>query len=222
MANGFIYVLLNPSIPNMVKIGKTTETSEKRARAISSATGVPTEFIVLYDALVSNVEKAETEIHTFFSDYRPNKRREFFNVPPKLAIRVMIDIAQKYPAGPVSAASTNDVLPMLKSRFPGFLDPNIFSVQIVTIPGSCYLQVGRTLNGVMEYSQEELPLFGLKIPETITQDMVEYNAKLFAELDEYDLIMVTNLFSRDRAAEIANEWERPGGKLEIGNKIQEK
>lgn len=217
MANGFIYVLLNPSIPNMVKIGKTTGTAEKRARAISSATGVPTEFIVLYDALVGDVENAEKEIHAHFSGYRPNKKREFFNVPPKLAISALIDIAQKYPVGPVSPDSTNDVLPMLKSRFPGFLDPNIFSAQLITIPGSCYLKVGRILNGLKDYSQEELPLSGLNTSETITPEVIAHNEKLFAELDEYDLIMVTNLFSQNVAVEIANEWERPGGKLQMLN-----
>lgn len=222
MTNGFIYVLLNPSIPNMVKIGQTKTTSEKRARAISSATGVPTDFIVLYDALVSDVEKAEEEIHTHFSGYRPNKRREFFNVPPKLAIRALIDIAHKYPIAPVLPTTIDDVLPMLKSRFPKFLDPNIFSARIITIPGACYLKVGRMLNGLEEYSEEELPLDGLKTPETITPEVVEYNAKLLGTLNDYDWIMISNIFPQNIAVEIAKEWEGPGGKLEIWNKNKEK
>lgn len=214
MANGFIYVLLNPAFPNMVKIGLTKGTSEDRARNISSATGVPTDFIVLYDALVNNVEKAEKEIHAHFSSYRVNRRREFFYVLPKLAIRALIDIAQRYPVAPVLPAAIDDALPMLTSRFPKFLDPNIFSIRMITAPGSCYLKIGRRLNGLEEYSEEELPLSGLKTPETVTPEVVEHNAKLLAALDEYDWIMISDIFPKEVALQIAKEWEGPGGKLE--------
>lgn len=214
MANGFIYVLLNPAFPNMVKIGLTKGTSERRARNISSATGVPTDFIVLYDTLVNDVKEAEKEVHAYFSDYRVNKRREFFYVPPKLAIRALIDITQKYPVSPALAAAIDDALPMLKSRFPKFLDPNIFSIRMITVPGSCYLKIGRSLNGLEEYSEEELPLGGLKTPETVTPEVVEHNAKLLATLDEYDWIMVSDIFPKEVALQIAKEWEGPGGKLE--------
>ncbi|QFY43711.1 GIY-YIG nuclease family protein [Candidatus Methylospira mobilis] len=214
MANGFIYVLLNPSFPNMVKIGLTEDTSERRARNISSATGVPTDFIVLYDMLVNDVDEAEREIHAHFSAYRVNKRREFFYVPPKLAICALIDIAQKYPVAPALPAAIDDALPMLRSRFPKFLDPNIFSIRMITVPGSCYLKIGRCLNGVEEYSEEELPLEGLKTPDTVTPDVVEHNATLLATLDEYDWIMVSDIFPKEVALQIAKEWEGPGGKLE--------
>lgn len=214
MANGFIYVLLNPAFPNMVKIGLTEDTTEKRARNISSATGVPTDFIVLYDMLVNDVERAEKEIHAHFSAYRVNKRREFFYVPPKLAIRALMDIAQKYPVTPALPAAIDDAIPMLKSRFSKFLDPNIFSIRMITVPGSCYLKIGRRLNGLEEFSEEELPLAGLQTPETVTPEVVEHNAKLLANLDEYDWIMVSDIFPKEVALQIAKEWEGPGGKLE--------
>lgn len=214
MANGFIYVLLNPAFPNMVKIGQTEGTSEKRACHISSATGVPIDFIVLYDTLVNDVEKAEKEIHAHFSDYRVNKRREFFYVPPKLAILTLIGIAKKYPIAPALPTAIDDALPILKSRFPMFLDPNIFSIRMITVPGSCYLKIGRSLNGLEQYSEEELPLDGLITPDTVTPEVIEHNAKLLARLDEYDWIMISNIFPKQVALQIAREWEGPGGKLE--------
>jgi hypothetical protein len=47
---GFVYVLINPSLPSYVKIGKTTKDPSIRAAELSSATGVPTPFYVAYEA----------------------------------------------------------------------------------------------------------------------------------------------------------------------------
>lgn len=44
---GWVYVLENESMPGVYKIGMTTSTPEKRAKDISSSTGVPTPFIVV-------------------------------------------------------------------------------------------------------------------------------------------------------------------------------
>lgn len=45
---GFLYVLANSAMPNMVKVGKTTRSSLERAEELSRATGLPTPFIVIY------------------------------------------------------------------------------------------------------------------------------------------------------------------------------
>ena len=50
MAQGFVYILVNPAFPGYIKVGKTTKTPEERAKELSAATGVPTPFIVAYDA----------------------------------------------------------------------------------------------------------------------------------------------------------------------------
>ncbi|PIY04238.1 MAG: hypothetical protein COZ20_06175 [Gallionellales bacterium CG_4_10_14_3_um_filter_54_96] len=49
-SSGYVYVLLNQSLPGCVKIGKTTRDTATRAAELSSATGVPTPFMVAYDA----------------------------------------------------------------------------------------------------------------------------------------------------------------------------
>src|SRR3954466_7359261 len=46
---GFVYILINPSLPGLVKIGKTTRSSESRAMELSAPTGLPTPFIVAFD-----------------------------------------------------------------------------------------------------------------------------------------------------------------------------
>lgn len=45
---GHIYILVNPSMEGLVKIGKTTRDPESRARELSQATGVPTPFYVAF------------------------------------------------------------------------------------------------------------------------------------------------------------------------------
>ena len=215
MANGFVYVLLNPAFPTMVKIGLTEDISETRAHKLSSVTGVPLDFVVLYEALVSNVEEVEGALHKQFSSYRVNPKREFFYVAPKLAISALIDIAKKYPVTESQQTAIDDLIPYFKSKFPHYpIDQNIFSIRLMTVPGACFLRIGRDMNGTRDVSDEGLPLDGLLTPNPVTQEAIDFNARHLADSDEYTWIMIANVFSEDVANEIAKVWERPGGKLE--------
>ncbi|MDN5044903.1 GIY-YIG nuclease family protein [Aliarcobacter butzleri] len=91
--NGYIYVLMNPSIKDMVKIGKTTRIPEERAKEISSATGVPTPFVVAYDAYFESCTKAEKFVHTYLEHqgYRVSSNREFFEIPIPDAINAVLE-----------------------------------------------------------------------------------------------------------------------------------
>ena len=86
--NGYIYVLMNPSMPNLVKIGKTTRNPEERAKELSSTTGVPTPFTVVYDGYFQSCTKAEQHIHLILEEkgFRVSTNREFFEIPIKDAI----------------------------------------------------------------------------------------------------------------------------------------
>ena len=55
---GSVYVLTNPAMPNMVKIGKTTRNVELRLADLYS-TGVPLPFECEYAAKVRDVDKTE-------------------------------------------------------------------------------------------------------------------------------------------------------------------
>ena len=82
---GYVYVLINPSLEGMVKIGKTTREPADRASELSSATGVPTAFVVAYDEYFPDASIAEEYVHTLLEHkgYRLTKNREFFTVPIK-------------------------------------------------------------------------------------------------------------------------------------------
>jgi hypothetical protein len=79
MANGYIYVLSNSSMPGLLKIGFTNRHVKERAQELSSSTGVPTPFEIEYYCLTRDVEEIEAKIHEQFSKNRqPGK--EFFSV----------------------------------------------------------------------------------------------------------------------------------------------
>lgn len=89
--SGYVYVMINSSIDGLVKIGKTTRDPNERAKELSSATGVPTPFVVVFYKEFADCDMAESQIHQFLEDAgcRISDNREFFRVPVKEAIDVV-------------------------------------------------------------------------------------------------------------------------------------
>jgi hypothetical protein len=91
---GYIYVMVNPSLEGMVKIGKTSRDPKERAKELSTATGVPTPFILVYQKQFEDCDLAERTIHQLLESRgcRVNNNREFFNISTSEAI----DLIQSY------------------------------------------------------------------------------------------------------------------------------
>ena len=96
-AAGSIYILINPSIQGMLKIGKTTKSAEVRARELSTHTGLPTAFLVAYEVYVCDCDRAERDVHDRLKVFRVSDDREFFSAPLKRAIEVLEETAYVYP-----------------------------------------------------------------------------------------------------------------------------
>lgn len=94
---GFIYLLVNPSMDGLVKIGKTTRDPHKRAKELGSVTGIPTPFIMVFDSFVDDCDEAEKYAHKQLETYRVSSKREFFRVRTNAAVNVMLD-AKNYVA----------------------------------------------------------------------------------------------------------------------------
>ena len=88
---GFIYIMLNPSFPNLLKIGRTYKTPEERAKEMYTS-GIPTPFIVAYKHEVGDCILVENLVHEKLSKKRNNYKREFFNIPEKEAIKAIQDV----------------------------------------------------------------------------------------------------------------------------------
>jgi len=83
---GYIYVLINPSLNGIVKIGKTQNNPDERAKELSSATGVPTPFFVAYSSYFNDCNAAEIFTHTRLENNRLAQNKEFFRVSVQQAI----------------------------------------------------------------------------------------------------------------------------------------
>ncbi len=88
MSEGIVYILTNPAMPGMVKIGKTSRGMSTRLTELYS-TGVPLPFECAYAARVEDESKVERAFHQAFGPYRINPRREFFDIEPEQAIALL-------------------------------------------------------------------------------------------------------------------------------------
>ncbi len=61
---GIVYILTNPAIPNMIKLGITMQEDVKQRMAQLYTTGVPLPFECLYAARVPNYANVEKALHT--------------------------------------------------------------------------------------------------------------------------------------------------------------
>ena len=87
---GFTYVLSNPAMPGMVKVGYTTALAEGRDKELNS-TDVPLPYAVEFGAMTSFPDKVTARAHQMLDWQRVAKDREFFQVAPHLAIEAVRD-----------------------------------------------------------------------------------------------------------------------------------
>lgn len=76
---GHVYVMTNELIPNLVKIGKTSRTPEKRAQELKS-TGVPGTWIPQYSVFTPQCDVLEQAVHDALHGFRISIEREFFRI----------------------------------------------------------------------------------------------------------------------------------------------
>lgn len=96
MPAGYVYVLFNRSMRDLVKVGKTTRSPEERAQELSRVTAVPTPFYVAFECHVRDCEAAERAVHEELASFRVRDDREFFRVDLGHAIRVVEMLAERF------------------------------------------------------------------------------------------------------------------------------
>jgi cold shock CspA family protein len=77
---GFLYILSTRELPDILKIGRTVRTPEKRVNEINAATGVIIPFGVRCAWRVKDPVKAEREIHALLDEWRIRGDREAFRI----------------------------------------------------------------------------------------------------------------------------------------------
>lgn len=91
---GYVYILSNISMPGLLKIGMTRLDPTKRVKELSSSTGVPTPFNLVYYREFNDCVAAEFEIHSILAakGLRYNDQREFFTIDTTDAINVLLGL----------------------------------------------------------------------------------------------------------------------------------
>lgn len=88
---GYIYVLVNPCIPALVKIGRSINGGKARASNIYQ-TGVPAPFSVYFEMIFEDATAAEAVIHSRLAEHRYSQSREFFKVSPQEAATEIVRV----------------------------------------------------------------------------------------------------------------------------------
>lgn len=95
-ASEYVYILVNRSMPGMIKIGMTTDTPAKRVQDINKATGVPTPWVPVWWMRCYASRILEQRVHEHLSQYRVADNREMFAIDSVTAQRVIEELGKDF------------------------------------------------------------------------------------------------------------------------------
>ncbi|KVA10748.1 hypothetical protein WI41_11325 [Burkholderia latens] len=210
MVPGYVYVLVNPSMPGLIKIGRTLRDARTRARELSS-TGVPTPFQVAFELFAEQHEALEAKVHLALTDFRVDAAREFFRYPLDKAIALLLDLAEPSQS-PAAQYVAEDVTQRLREKYPAYLRSDIAAVRIVQMPGRVWLEItteeeraGYLVDQIVRrtdlafIADTDEPFFRPK-------DEVRLNSeKLVSDYDTYSIVTTTDLFHDEACRHIERE-----------------
>lgn len=130
-----VYILINEAMPNLVKVGKTSNL-EQRIRSLDT-TGVPLPFECFYAARVNNAAYVEKQLHDAFMDQRVRKNREFFEIAPdRIVSALKLAEIEEVTPGVDYVDSDDDQKALDKARS----RRSAFNFEMVKIPTGAQLQ----------------------------------------------------------------------------------
>lgn len=207
MNPGYVYILINPSMPGLIKVGRTLRDARARARELST-TGVPTPFQLAFELFSEEHERLESEVHRGLADFRVTTNREFFRYPLDRAI----DLLQRLntpPSRPEARFVSEDITTRLKSKYASYLHPDIVSVSIVQVPGRVWLEITREKEVAGYLRDQAVTRTDLAFIVADTdkyfrpEDDVQINARKFVEdYGPYSIINTTDLFTPSACEEV--------------------
>ena len=193
---GIVYVLSNPAMPGIVKIGLTArENLNERLRELFT-TSVPVPFECEFACKVDDCNTVENALHIAFGPNRIHPQREFFKIDPEQAIAIL-KLLQK-----------DDVTPSVNSEI----------IQNTTVadreageklkrqrrPSLNFFEMGIPKGGKLQFTSEDNPVD----VEVVSERKVKYNNQ------EYSLTKLTMvLFEIDYAIQPTKYWFYNGKNL---------
>lgn len=213
MTHGYVYVLINHSMPGLLKIGRTVRDSRARARELST-TSLPTPYTVAFEVFSQDCEVLEKEAHTRLADFRVAQNREFFRYPLDRAIKLLLQLSVP-PSDEDAKYFAEDILDRLAAKYGTDLDQDIVAVRIVQTKDRVRLEVTRE-EEVAGYLKDQLIkrtdlafIMGETYDQTffLPNSTVSENARRFVEdYDPFSIIMTTDLFHEEACKRIDREF----------------
>ena len=105
-----VYVLTNPAMPELTKVGRTSQDDVTSRMNQLYTTGVPVPFECEYACQLKDSEAVEAALHKAFGNTRVNPKREFFKIEPERVVAVLRLLA------------VQDVTPQVKKEINAGLD----------------------------------------------------------------------------------------------------
>ena len=228
MDNGYVYILSNPAMPGLLKIGRTVRSSEERARELSRSTSMPARFAVEYEVWSPQSSELERAVHARLAPLRHNTNREFFAAAPLEVIPIVRTLAEELRLKCESLTVGNneaseryeaiDVLGRLRMLYGPMIRTEVVSARIYQTRLRCYLE---TVEEEIFPNYEPIPLVDQTItrkdlgficngdPDEMTfspRNTVAENARIFLEeFDAYSkLVCCTELFT-DEAGRVIQD-----------------
>jgi phage anti-repressor protein len=206
MSSGYVYVLSNESMPEMVKIGKTKRDRSIRAKELYT-TGVPTRFKIEFEVFCEDHSAFETAVHNELIECRVNEKREYFKTSVTNAISV---IKRLYKPSPEDEYIALDFTLELTEKYPNWLREDINSVRLVQSEDRVWLEInkekeiaGYLVDQIIHRTDLGFIIDGSENDSFSSKDDISINIRKFIdEYDAYSIAMTTDLFSEDASNNI--------------------
>ena len=180
MENGIVYILSNPAMPGIYKIGITSRNDIKHRLKELYTTSVPVPFECEYACRVDDCKKVESALHYAFDPERINSQREFFKTDPERVIAILKLLEKEDITASIKKDENTDVnsvdieagKKLKKARRPP-LD---------------FLEMGINIGDEIEFLDEDNPIrVKIKSNKTVEYNNIEYSlTKLTQELLQLD------------------------------------
>ena len=168
---GIVYVLTNPAMPGLVKIGKTSQSEVSGRISQLYTTGVPLPFDCEYAVTVKDTLQVERALHFAFGPNRLNLNREFFEIDAEQA-KVILDLIKIDDVTPGVEQDTKNIDPLDKNASEKFKSRR---------PYLNFGDLGIPLGSVLTFSRDE----------NTTVTVVDNKNKVNYEGDEYPFSQIT-------------------------------
>jgi hypothetical protein len=194
---GIVYVLTNPAMPGLVKIGMTNKESvDARLKELFN-TSVPVPFECEYACRVSETAKVEKALHIAFQPYRIHAQREFFEINPEQAIAIL-QLLDK------SKDITNEIVEEINNDLTEVDKAAGKKLKIARRPPLNYLEMGIPLGSKLEFNRDG---------ETFTVEVSDAKKVNYNGMDKSLTAVTKELLGVEHALQPTSYWTYNGKNL---------